>query len=57
MATDEARLNAFVGQMLGDMGGASCAALVLIGDRLALYRAMATTGPATSSTAPASMTT
>jgi SAM-dependent methyltransferase len=49
MAIDEARLNAFVGKMLGDMGAASSAVLVLIGDRLGLYRAMAAAGPATSS--------
>jgi hypothetical protein len=49
MAIDEARLNAFVGKMLGDMGAASSAALVLIGDRLGLYRTMAAAGPATSS--------
>jgi hypothetical protein len=36
MAIDEARLNAFLGKVLGDMGAASSAALVLIGDRLGL---------------------
>jgi len=47
MAIDEARLNEFVGKMLGDMGAAASAALVLMGDRLGLYRALSEGGPAT----------
>jgi len=41
---DEARLNQFVGRMLGDMGATLNGALVLVGDRLGLYRAMAKLG-------------
>jgi 2-polyprenyl-3-methyl-5-hydroxy-6-metoxy-1,4-benzoquinol methylase len=37
----------FVGQALGDLGGALTATLVNIGDRLGLYRAMAGAGPVT----------
>ena len=42
---DEEKLHAFVGKMLGDMGGALSAPLVLIGDKLGLYQAMAEAGP------------
>ena len=34
-------LNAFIGQMVGDLGATVSAGLVLIGDRLGIYRAMA----------------
>jgi hypothetical protein len=37
-----------MGKMLGDMGAAVSGALVIIGDRLGLYRALAETGPTTS---------
>ena len=37
---DEARLNEFLGRFVGDLGAALSAALVVIGDRLGLYRAM-----------------
>ena len=37
---DETKLNEFVGQMLGDLGGAFSVPLVRIGDRLGLYRAL-----------------
>jgi len=47
-APDEARLNAFVGRMLGDMGATMNAATALVGDKLGLYRAMAAAGPLTS---------
>ena len=47
-AIDPAKLQQFMGKMLGDMGAAMGAALVLIGDRLGLYKAMAATGPVTS---------
>lgn len=46
---DENKLNAFVGQVLGDLGGAYSAALVKIGDQLGLYRELQQGGPATSS--------
>jgi len=38
-------LEAFVGRMLGDMGAAASGALVLVGDRLGLFRALAAHGP------------
>ena len=44
---DETRLNQFIGQMLGDLGGASSIAMVLIGDSLGLYKALHTKGPMT----------
>ncbi len=47
-AIDSARLEAFLGQALADVGGLLTAALVVIGDKLGLYRALATAGPATS---------
>src|ERR1700722_238924 len=37
-ATDPDKLNAFVGKMLGDLGAVATAALVVIGDKLGLYR-------------------
>ena len=45
---DEAKLNQFVGQMLSDLGGALSVALVRIGDRLGLYKALHADGPSTS---------
>ena len=44
---DQDRLNAFVGKMLGDLGAAMGAPLVIIGDKLGLYKAMAAAGPLT----------
>ena len=44
---DEGKLNQFVGRMLGDMGAALGASLILVGDRLGLYKAMAEAGPLT----------
>jgi ubiquinone/menaquinone biosynthesis C-methylase UbiE len=44
---DPSTLEALVGQMLGDMGAASMAPLVVLGDRLGLYRALASEGPLT----------
>ena len=41
-------LNALVGQMINDLGAAVGGALVLLGDRLGLYRSLAETGPTTS---------
>jgi SAM-dependent methyltransferase len=38
---DQARLDEFMGRFVGDLGAALSAALVVIGDRLGLYRAMA----------------
>jgi SAM-dependent methyltransferase len=44
---DEARLEAFIGQAVTDMGAAISGLLLHIGDRLGLYRAMAGAGPVT----------
>src|SRR3954468_11725751 len=43
-AVDEARLNTFLGRMLGDMGATLTASLVVVGDRLGLYKAMEAAG-------------
>jgi hypothetical protein len=45
---DESKLNQFIGQMLGDLGGAFSVALVRMGDRLGLYKALNANGPMTS---------
>ena len=45
---DEARLEAFVGQAVADLGAAISGLLLHIGDRLGLYKAMAGAGPMTS---------
>jgi hypothetical protein len=42
---DEAKLNAFMGKMLNDIGATMSGALVMIGDKLGLYRSMAEAGP------------
>jgi hypothetical protein len=47
---DEAKLNAFVGQAVVDMGAAISGLLLHIGDWLGLYKAMAGAGPMTSAT-------
>ena len=47
-AMDEAQLMEFVGQTLGDVGAMLGGAMVVIGDKLGLYRAMAGAGPLTS---------
>ncbi|HZF14593.1 MAG TPA: class I SAM-dependent methyltransferase [Steroidobacteraceae bacterium] len=41
MAVDEARLNAFLGKAVGDLGAAIGAVLIAIGDELGLYRELA----------------
>lgn len=41
MAVDEDKLNAFLGRAVGDLGAAMSAILVLIGDELGLYAALA----------------
>lgn len=46
---DETKLNAFMGRAVGDMGAAMHAVLILLGDRLGLYKAMADGQPITSS--------
>jgi SAM-dependent methyltransferase len=45
---DEAKLNAFFARVLDDWGAVSSAPLVMIGDELGLYDAMAEAGPLTS---------
>jgi SAM-dependent methyltransferase len=45
---DENKLHAFVEKAMGDLGSALTASLVVIGDKLGLYRAMAGAGPLTS---------
>ncbi len=44
---DMDRLNDFAGRMVGDLGAAMSAALVVLGDRLGLYKALAGLGAAT----------
>ena len=48
-AIDEGRLNALLGQAVVEFGATVNAALVVIGDRLGLFRALAADGPFTSS--------
>jgi 2-polyprenyl-3-methyl-5-hydroxy-6-metoxy-1,4-benzoquinol methylase len=45
---DEAKLEEFMGQFVGDLGAAMSVPLVLIGDKLGLYKAMADSEPVTS---------
>ena len=44
---DETKLNQFIGQVLGDLGGAFSVSLVRIGDRLGLYKTLNTKGAMT----------
>ena len=44
MPQDQARLDEFVGKMLNDMGAVATGAMVLIGDKLGLYKALAEGG-------------
>ena len=46
-AIDEAKLNEFMGKAVCDMGAAMHAVLVLLGDRLGLYKGMADSKPVT----------
>ena len=46
-AIDEAKLIAFMDKVVGEFGAIASSALVVIGDRLGLYRAMAGAGPLT----------
>jgi SAM-dependent methyltransferase len=46
MPVNEEKLNAFLGKVVGDVGATMSAALVVIGDKLGLYRALAA-GPQT----------
>ena len=49
MAVDQERLQTFMGRMVGEFGAVASAALILLGDKLGLYQAMAGRGPMTSS--------
>ena len=44
MELDQAKLGAFMGRVVGDLGAAASAAMVLVGDRLGLYKAMVGAG-------------
>ncbi|WP_236033348.1 class I SAM-dependent methyltransferase [Belnapia mucosa] len=46
-AIDNAKLQQFIGKMLGDLGGAASVPLVRMGDALGLYRILHTRGPMT----------
>ncbi len=46
MSVDEAKLQQFLNRAVGDLGAAMSASLILVGDRLGLYRELAT-GPMT----------
>ena len=47
MAIDESKLNEFMGKIVGDLGVTMSSALLVLGDRLGLYKAMAALGPVT----------
>ena len=42
---DQERLQALIGKLLGNVGGAMSGALVLVGDKLGLYRTLVGAGP------------
>ena len=47
MAVDDAKLQAFLGKAIADIGAGMSAVLVIIGDKLGLYKALAQSGPQT----------
>jgi SAM-dependent methyltransferase len=47
MPIDESKLHEFMDKAVGDIGAAMSATMVLIGDKLGLYKSMAKTGPVT----------
>jgi SAM-dependent methyltransferase len=47
MSPDPNKLEAFMGKMINDMGAAASGALIVIGDKLGLYKALAEAGPCT----------
>ena len=47
-AVDQAKMEAFMGKVLGDFAGATTALLCNLGDRLGLFKDLAARGPATS---------
>jgi SAM-dependent methyltransferase len=48
VAVDDVKLQAFMGQAVNELGATLGAALVVLGDRLGLYKAMADAGPVSS---------
>ena len=48
LAIDETKLHAFMGKVVTDLGGAASGPLVVVGDRLGLYKAIAELGRVTS---------
>ena len=48
MAINPEKFQELANKMVGDMGAAFGAALVVVGDRLGLYKSLADQGPATS---------
>jgi len=48
MEIDQDKLHEFMGKMVGELGAAMNAALILIGEKLGLYKAMAGAGPISS---------
>lgn len=48
MELNEEKLNAFLGKMVTEMGAAANGALIIMGDKLGLYKALAANGPMTS---------
>ena len=47
MPLDQAKLEEFAGKILSDMGAAASGAMVIIGDKLGLYKSLAEKGPLT----------
>jgi 2-polyprenyl-3-methyl-5-hydroxy-6-metoxy-1,4-benzoquinol methylase len=47
MSIDEQKLNEFMGKIVGDLGATMSSALLVLGDRLGLYKEMAAAGPIT----------
>lgn len=48
LPVNEAKLREFMMKAVGEMGAAMNAALIIVGDKLGLYKAMAGAGPMTS---------
>ena len=48
MALDEAKLHEFLGMMVTEMGAAANGALIIMGDKLGLYKSLSANGPMTS---------
>ena len=48
MSGDHSKMEQFLEKMVGEMGAAASAALVLLGDKLGLYKALANNGSVTS---------